>query len=143
MPHPVPVTRCVFCEIAAGRLPAHLVHHDAECVAFLDHRPAARGHTLVVPRRHVEDLWKAGPDLAAAVMRTAQEVATLLRDRLHPDGLTLRQNTGSASGQDVFHLHVHLVPRWHGDGTIGWPWPPPDDVDLPVLLAHLRDGDRA
>lgn len=128
---------CVFCRVVAGTAPAHVVAADDDCVAFLDSRPAARGHTLVVPRAHVEDLWSAGPERAAAVMRTAAGVAGLLRDRLRPDGLTLRQNTGAASGQHVFHLHVHLVPRWHGDGTIGWPWPPPDDVDLEAVLAAL------
>ncbi len=128
----------MFCGVVAGALPAHVVHEDARTLAFLDLRPACRGHTLVVPKAHVEHLWDADAETAAAVMRTAHEVAALLRDRLHPDGLTLRQNTGEASGQVVPHLHLHLVPRWHGDGTIGWPWPPPEHVDLPGLLAELR-----
>ncbi len=65
-------------------------------------------------------------------------MAALLRARLAPDGLTLRQNNGAASGQKVDHLHLHLVPRWHGDGSIGWPWPPPEDLDLDEVLAALR-----
>ena len=106
--------------------------------------PAARGHVLVVPRAHATDLWEVDPDSAAGVMRTAHAVAALLRDRLHPDGLTLRQNNGAASGQRVDHLHVHLVPRWHGDGTVGWPWPPPQDLDLDAVLADLTGvGSRA
>ena len=129
---------CLFCRVVRGELPGHVVLEDDETVAFLDTHPAARGHTLVVPRAHVEHLWDADEAVAAAVMRTAHEVAALLRQRLRPDGLTLRQNTGAASGQAVPHLHLHLVPRWHGDGTIGWPWPPPADVDLPALLAELR-----
>lgn len=117
---------CVFCEIVAGGRPARVVYTDDVVLAFLNHRPAARGHTLVVPRRHVEHLWDAGADDVAAVARGVHAVAALLRERLQPDGLTLRQNTGEASGQEVWHLHVHLVPRWQGDGTVGWPWPPPD-----------------
>ena len=132
---------CVFCGVVRGRLPAHVVLEDDLTVAFLDVRPAARGHTLVVPRAHVEHLWDADADSAAAVMRTAHAVAAVLRSHLAPDGLTLRQNTGRASGQEVPHLHLHLVPRWHGDGTIGWPWPPPTDVDLPAVLAALRGPD--
>ena len=129
---------CVFCQVVRGEQPAHVVLEDDRTVAFLDLRPAARGHTLVVTREHLEHLWEADADSAAAVMRTAHEVAALLRERLRPDGLTLRQNTGAASGQVVPHLHLHLVPRWVGDGSIGWPWPPPADVDLAAVLAELR-----
>lgn len=128
---------CVFCRIVAGTLPAHVVTRDETGVAFLDARPAARGHTLVVPRVHVDALWDADPEVTAALMRTATHVARLLRDRLRPDGLTLRQNTGAASGQHVAHLHIHLVPRWHGDGTVGWPWPPPSATDLDEVLRLL------
>lgn len=128
---------CPFCAIATGALSAHVVAADDYCVAFLDAAPAARGHTLVVPRAHVCDMWDVDADLAAALMRTTHSVAALLRDRLAPDGLTLRQNTGAASGQHVAHLHVHLVPRWHGDGTIGWPRPlevHPDPDEVASLL---------
>jgi histidine triad (HIT) family protein len=112
------------------------VYADEHAVAFLDRRPAARGHTLVIPRRHVENLWDASKDDAAAVGAAVHGVAALLRERLAPDGLTMRQNTGAASGQDVFHLHVHLVPRWHGDGHIGWPTPSPSDQS-PAEIAEL------
>lgn len=133
-----PPAGCAFCAVVAGDVPAHVVAADDVAVAFLDLHPAARGHTLVVPRVHAEHLWDVSAHDAASVMRLAHVVAAVLRDRLQPDGLTMRQNTGEASGQRVPHLHLHLVPRWHGDGTIGWPWPPPDDVDLAATLATLR-----
>lgn len=128
---------CLFCRVVTGETLAHVVFADDDCVAFLDHSPAARGHTLVVPRDHVTDLWSAPPSTAAALGRTCSEVARRIRERLEPDGLTMRQNTGAASGQNVFHLHVHLVPRWHGDGSVGWPWPPPDDHDPDEVLRLL------
>ncbi len=131
---------CLFCRVVAGELPGRVVHEDDAVVAFLDVAPAARGHTLVVPRTHVADVWEAGPDLLADVARAAHAVAALLRERLTPDGLTLRQNNGAASGQRVDHLHLHLVPRWHGDGTVGWPWPPPQDLDLDDVLRSLAPG---
>ena len=131
------VSSCLFCRLANGDLPAHVVHTDESCVAFLDNAPAARGHTLVVPRVHVPDRWSADPETAAALGRACSTVARRIREKLAPDGLTMRQNTGAASGQNVFHLHVHLVPRWHGDGTIGWPWPPPDDHDPDEVLRLL------
>lgn len=128
---------CLFCRLVEGSLPGHVIHADEQCVAFLDHAPAAHGHTLVVPRRHVTDLWSADEETVSAVGRTCLTVARLLRERLCPDGLTMRQNTGAASGQNVFHLHVHLVPRWHGDGTVGWPWPPPTEHDADRMLRLL------
>jgi histidine triad (HIT) family protein len=128
---------CIFCLVLAGAETAYIVAADQHCVAFLDARPAAAGHTLVVPRRHVETLWDADDTLVAALMLTTRQVAALLRDRLRPDGLTVRQNNGRASGQRVPHLHMHLVPRWEGDGTIGWPLPPREPVDHESVLQQL------
>ncbi len=129
---------CVFCGIVAGTAPAHVVYDDEAAVAFLAHDPSAVGHCLVVPRRHIEHLWDGAADDVAAVARTVHAVAALLHERLDPDGLTMRQNTGAASGQRVFHLHVHLVPRWHGDGHIGWPTRPETQPDLAEVLSRLR-----
>lgn len=134
---PVAAPGCAFCAIVAGDAPAHLVVADADAVAFLAVPAAAPGHVLVVPRRHVVDLWDADPDTTASVARTCQTVAARLRERLGCEGLTLRQNTGAASGQRVFHLHVHLVPRWHGDGHVGWPMPPDQPPDPDEVLARL------
>ena len=136
-----PVSACLFCAIASGAAHAHLVASDEHCVAVLDVSPAARGHTLVIPRAHVADLWTADPEVVAAVGRTCALVARQIKSTLQPDGLTLRQNNGEASGQSVFHLHVHLVPRWHGDGTVGWPWPPPPEHDPIDVLRELGLSD--
>ncbi|MCW2777808.1 MAG: hypothetical protein JWN17_1533 [Frankiales bacterium] len=130
---------CTFCRIVAGELPVRIVHEDEAAIAFLDTSPAARGHTLVVPRAHAVQIWDADESSFADVARAVHRVALRLRERLQPDGLTLRQNNGEASGQKVDHVHVHLVPRWHGDGTVGWPWPPPVDLDLDAVHAQLRD----
>jgi histidine triad (HIT) family protein len=132
------VSDCIFCRVVAGTAPALVVAEDELTVAFLDTRPACRGHTLVVPRAHVEHLWDCDGETAAAVMRSAHAVAGLIRRQLRPDGLTMRQNTGQASGQVVPHLHFHLVPRWLGDGHIGWPTPPVAEVDLREVLGSLR-----
>ena len=115
---------CPFCLIAAGGTDALVIAADDDAVAFLDTHPAAPGHTLVIPRLHHEDIWALDDRTAMAVMRMARRTAHLLRERLGMDGLTMRQNNGAASGQKVPHLHLHLVPRWTGDGTVGWPWPP-------------------
>lgn len=114
---------CVFCGIVAGSVASHVVHDDDRTLAFLDINPASDGHTLVVPKTHADDLFDIDAESAAAVMRTVRLVAARLDARLAPDGLTVVQTNRPAGWQDVFHLHVHLVPRWEGDGLVR-PWKP-------------------
>lgn len=131
---------CPFCRAVDGLAPAHIVASDDDTVTLLTNAPASAGHLLVLPRRHVTELWSASSDEAAALGRATAQMARLLRDRLAPDGVTVRQNNGAASGQRVAHLHVHLVPRWHGDGSIGWPIPPAEPPDPDEVLARLTAG---
>lgn len=138
-PPPPERAGCPFCRVVDGLAPAHVVASDDQTVTVLTDRPATAGHLLVVPRRHVPDLWSTSGDEAAALGRATAGMARLLRDRLSPDGVTVRQNNGAASGQRVAHLHVHLVPRWHGDGSIGWPAPPSTAPDPLEVLARLRE----
>ena len=105
---------CVFCDIVAGKAPAVRVYEDADYVAFLDIRPFSRGHTLVVTRAHVADLVSE-PPMLARIGPAIDATARLLVERLEADGLNLVSSARSAAGQEVFHLHVHLVPRWNGD----------------------------
>ena len=112
---------CVFCRIRDGALPAWRVYEDECAVAFLDKGQVTRGHTLVVPRRHAADVWALSEDEAAAVMRAVHRVARLLRERLDLRGLNITQSNGAAAWQDVFHYHVHLIPRY-GDDQFRVPW---------------------
>jgi histidine triad (HIT) family protein len=120
---------CLFCRIVAGELPATRVDEDERTVAFMDINPATRGHALVVPRAHVADVWEADPEDVAACARTAQRVALRARDRLGAAGVNLLNSTGVAAWQTVFHLHVHVIPRYEGD-PLRLPWVPgPGDPD--------------
>jgi histidine triad (HIT) family protein len=130
---------CIFCDLLQDLSHSHVVMNDSASVAVLNVSPASPGHTLVITRTHVESIWDLDDDTAAALMVTVKSVARLLRERLRPDGLTVRQNNGAASGQRIPHLHVHLVPRWEGDGHIGWPTArtePVDNVDVMRALGR-------
>ncbi len=107
---------CVFCKIIAGQSPAAIVYHDDNTSAFMDIYPVAKGHILVVPKRHVVGLFDITPEECANTMRAAVMVANAIRESLKPDGLNLWQSTGRAANQSVFHFHIHLIPRWYGDG---------------------------
>lgn len=130
---------CVFCRIVAGEVPAYVVVGDDRTVAFLDRGPATEGHTLVLPRSHAADLWDISDEDAAAVMVMTKRVAHLLERRLAPDGLTVIQSNRPAAWQDVFHFHVHVIPRWRDDRLVP-PWQPmrPSDEELAATLARLR-----
>lgn len=107
---------CTFCRILEGALPSWRVYEDENTVAFLDRGQVTVGHTLVIPRRHAEDIWALSEDDARAVMQSVHRVARLLRDRLEPLGLNVTQANGTAAWQEVFHYHVHLIPRYGDDG---------------------------
>lgn len=112
---------CIFCSIVAGDAPAHVVWDDPDTMALLDIHPASRGHTLVIPRVHADDIWSISIDSFAAVSRTVKAVSELLDQQLEPDGLTLFQANRPAGWQTVFHFHVHVVPRYVDDGLVP-PW---------------------
>ena len=107
---------CVFCDIVAGKAPAVRVYEDADYVAFLDIRPFSRGHTLVVPKQHYENLVDTPPDVVAGMAKLGQRIAQASRESgLHADGNNIAINDGKAAFQTVFHLHLHVVPRRAGD----------------------------
>lgn len=108
---------CIFCRIVAGELTAEVVAREPGAVAFLDVSPLADGHVLVVPEAHVarlEDLTEQG---SAALFRTVTRIAGPIRAAVGAAGSTIGVNNGDATGQTVPHVHVHIVPRWEGDGA--------------------------
>ena len=123
---------CIFCKIVAGELPARIVDEDELTIAFMDIAPATRGHALVVPRAHTEDLLSVGAEDLAATARAAQRLAGRAKERLGADGVNLLNSCGAAAWQTVFHFHVHVIPRYHDD-PLRLPWTPgagdPAEID--------------
>ena len=109
---------CIFCRIVAGELPSRQVYADEQAVAFLDINAWHRGHTLVVPRRHVVDLVTGEPSLPA-IAPAVDAVARILKARLAPDAVNLLSSAGVAAGQTVFHAHVHVIPRYADEPGLG------------------------
>ncbi len=118
-----------------------MVAETSNTLTFFPLRPAALGHTLVIPKRHVRDLWHSQPNLAVELTRAAVAVGRAIDKALHPDGMNLITSAGAAASQTVMHLHLHLVPRWEGD-HIGNIWPPPepwpDAVTKDDIAAAIR-----
>jgi histidine triad (HIT) family protein len=107
---------CLFCKIAAKTIPAKIIYEDDRTIAFLDIMPRSPGHTVVIPKYHAATLVALPDEEIAPLFGAVKKVATLLVSGLRPDGITIGINQGQASGQEVDHLHVHLMPRMQGDG---------------------------
>ena len=136
---------CAFCQIVRGEQPARVVGDSPDALAFFPLRPVCPGHTIVIPKTHIRDLWTdvsvPAEGLMQAVIRTGQAISRALR----PDGMNLISSAGQAASQTVFHLHLHVVPRW-SDDHIGNIWPPsrPWSGDLAdETAAAIRDAYRA
>jgi histidine triad (HIT) family protein len=128
---------CLFCKIVAGELPSQRIDENQRTVAFMDISPATRGHALVVPRNHVTDLLEADPEDVAAVAIAAQRLAGRAIDRLGADGVNLLNSCGAAAWQTVFHLHMHVIPRY-ADDPLKLPWVPSQgDADEIAATAEL------
>ena len=129
---------CIFCKIVEGTIPSYKVYEDANCFAFLDIFPANRGHTLVVPKKHVRDIHKADAQTYAQVAGAAKVVADLLNAQLGSEGTSVFQMNREAGWQTVFHLHMHVIPRWDMDG-LHKPWDiaPATESELLEVLQQI------
>lgn len=141
-PVPPPLGTCVFCRLVAGLEPAVEVYRDARVIAFGALHPRQPGHVLVAPLGHVENLYGLPDALARHLFSACTRIARTMKRALAADGLTLVQNNEAAGDQTVFHLHVHLIPRYAGR-PLWRPHETPREVTLQAretVLAPLRDA---
>jgi len=133
-------TDCIFCKIVSDDLPAERVAESERALAFMDVNPGSRGHLLVIPKVHADDLHSISPEDLTACTLLAQEMADRVRERLDCDGVNLINSCGSSAWQTVFHFHMHVVPRYRDD-TLRLPWMPGDgcsEDSIGVVAELLR-----
>ena len=130
---------CIFCKIANGEIPTATVYEDGICRVILDVNPANKGHALIIPKEHFDNIYSMDAETAAKIFTIATEVAKAQKAELNPDGLNILQNNGEAAGQTVFHFHMHLVPRFIKDNvTMTWIPGKADTEELSALSKALR-----
>ncbi|MGH2551588.1 MAG: HIT family protein [Thermomicrobiales bacterium] len=117
------MTDCAFCRIVAKLEPAEVIYETEHTLAFFPLEPATSGHTLVIPKRHVETFLDVRPNEIPEIGRTVLTVGRALRAVIKPEGMNLISSAGEAASQSIMHMHIHLVPRWSGD-EVGEIWPP-------------------
>ena len=115
---------CIFCKIIKGEIPSTRIYEDDVCIATLDINPAAMGHTLIIPREHHNDITDNMDEvLLGHLFKVAAMAGERQKERLGADGFNVLQNNGTAAGQSVRHLHIHVIPRFDNDGVLGL-WKP-------------------
>lgn len=113
-------TDCIFCKIIAGDILANKIYEDNDWVAFLDINPVNLGHTLLLPKTHHRNLFDLPTELLTTLGQVLQKIAQAIKEGTGADGLNIGWNNEPAAGQIVFHSHVHLIPRFDGDGFAHW-----------------------
>ncbi|RSL29517.1 HIT family protein [Salibacterium salarium] len=106
---------CIFCKIVSGDIPAAIVYEDDTVIAFADLGQTTKGHTLLIPKDHQENLFELKEETAAYLFRMAPKIANAIKESFQPEGLNLINNNGKAASQSVFHYHLHFIPRYGAD----------------------------
>ena len=129
---------CIFCKLANGVIPTNTLYEDDDFKVFLDASPATKGHCLIVPKNHYANLEEIDDEVAAKVLPLSKKMMKVMKDKLNCEGLNLVQNNGEIAGQTVFHFHMHIIPRYSGDGqSINWRPHTPADGELEELVKAL------
>ena len=132
-----PMSDCIFCKIVAREIPATILHEDDDVLVFMDIGPIIKGHALVVSKEHYDPVTQTPDAVVAKLHLTAKRIARAQMNGLGADGVNIMQNNGTAAGQEVPHIHVHVIPRFTDDGHL-WNWHPKkyDDFDEMAGLAE-------
>ena len=130
---------CLFCKIIKEDIPSAKIYEDNETFAFLDINPVNPGHTLVVPKKHSHNLFDMGHAELCAVMKTTKKLAGAIKSALSADGINIEMNNDPAAGQIIFHAHLHIVPRFAGDGFKHWPGTPYKDGEDATVAKKIKE----
>jgi histidine triad (HIT) family protein len=137
------LTPCIFCQIVEGNAPSSKVYEDEVCLAFMDIQPVNPGHVLVLPKVHSKDLSDLPPKLGAHLFQITQQIALSMPSaKVRNEGIDLFLAHGEAAGQDVFHVHLHVIPRYRGDG-FGFTFGPnyrnlPERAELDTIATQIK-----
>lgn len=131
---------CIFCKIIKGDIPCQKVYENDKVFAFLDIMPVHKGHTLIIPKEHHETLLDMPDDTLAEVTKTAKKVAKAVVKAAGADGFNIGQNNGAAAGQAVFHFHLHVIPRFNGDGLKHWPHGKLPEEDMKQIQEDIKNS---
>ncbi len=129
---------CIFCKIVKGEIPAKKIYEDEKVLAFLDINPVARGHLLVIPKKHFENVFDIEKDYLKDIIEIAKEMALKIKKNLNATGVNILHASGKDAQQSVFHFHIHLVPRYKEDKLNTWPESDYKELNLDEVANKLK-----
>ncbi|MGM0876257.1 MAG: HIT family protein [Bacillota bacterium] len=134
------MSNCIFCKIINGEIPSAKVFENEHVFAFLDISQVTKGHTLVIPKVHKENIYELTPEIASKLFEVVPQIANSIKKQFQPEGLNLLNNNGEKAGQSVFHYHMHIIPRYgKGDG-FGAVWKSHADEYTPEQLQEIANS---
>ena len=132
---------CIFCKLANGVFPTNSIYEDDDFNVILDLAPASKGHALILPKQHADNLYELPDEIAGKAFVLAKKLAKTMLEKLNCDGLNVVQNNGTVAGQTVFHFHMHLIPRYENDGQkIAWKPKEAPAEELTAVKELLREA---
>lgn len=131
-------TNCLFCKITAGEIPCEKIYEDADTLVFMDIRPVNPGHMLVIPKAHHANIFEAPEELFAAMAKTSKRMAAAAASALGTSDMNITMNNGEHAGQVIFHAHIHVIPRFPGDGHEQWHGKPYGDGELAATAEKIK-----
>lgn len=131
---------CIFCKIINGEIPSIKVYEDEHVLAFMDIMPLTKGHTLLIPKKHCQDIFDMPEDVAANLYKVAPKIARAIKEAFNPVGMNTLNNNGAAAGQSVFHFHYHFIPRYDETDGLKVEWNSRQSEFPPELLASLAQS---
>ena len=130
---------CIFCKIATGKIPSATVYEDSHFRVILDINPATKGHCLIIPKEHFDNIYDLDGETAGKLFSLETCIARAMRDALGCDGMNIVQNNGEIAGQTVLHFHLHLIPRYEGDGVqLTWKPNESNEEELEEIRKAIR-----
>lgn len=137
-------TNCIFCKIIEGEIPSKTLYEDDDFKVIFDISPASRGHVIILPKYHAANIFELPEKVTADAFIMAKKIATVLKSVLNCDGVNILQNNGEAAGQTVFHLHIHVIPRYKDDNMgLTWKQGEADPEELDKIIESAKQYMKA
>lgn len=136
------MTDCIFCKIIEGTIPSAKIYENEHVYAFMDIMPVTKGHVLLIPKKHLENIYEFSEEDAAHLFAAAPKIANVLKDEFELVGMNLLNNNGAPAGQAVFHFHLHFIPRYDETDGVRVAWQTKEAEFTPERISELASGIR-